>query len=164
MRSMVHRVSAPLVFTLALSLAAQSDLVAQEAFNGDWALDISSSEFGNSPVPDSAFLSIEATGEDLVITGVRYFAEHGIRHTWFDMPVDGEVHAVKTDEGEFDSTASWDDGTLAIWRIAESNVGELELNERLSLKDDGATLVRSIDIEIPGMGEAYQVMEYTRKD
>lgn len=164
MRSTVYRGFAAAAVMLALGLVSQSNLVAQQALSGDWVLDVGASDVGNSPVPDSAFLSIEATAENLVMTGVRYFAEHGTRNTWFDMPVDGEVHPVKTDDGEFDSTASWDDETLAIWRVAESNVGELELNERLSLKDDGATLVRSIEIEIPGMGQAYQVLEYTRKE
>jgi len=164
MRSIVRRIFAPLVVAIALSLTSQSDLAAQESLSGEWVLDTGASQFGNSPVPDSAFLSIEATGEKLVMTGVRYFSEHGTRHTWFDMPIDGEVHPVKTDEGEFDSTASWDDSTLVIWRIAESNVGELELNERLSLRDDGASLVRDIEIEIPGMGQAFQVLEYTRKE
>ena len=149
--------------TLAVGLPAQAD--AQADLTGDWVLSIASSDLGQSPAPDSAFLAIEASGEKLVMTGVRYYAQHGVtRNTWFDMRIDGKVHPVRTDDGEFDSSASWEDETLAIFRVAESNVGELELSERLWLKDDAATLVRSIDILVPGMGEDYQVMEYKRRE
>jgi len=146
-----------------MTLPAQAE--AQADLTGDWVLSVDASDVGQSPVPDSAFLSIEKAGDQLVMTGARYFAApHGVRSTWFDMPIDGEVHKVKTDDGEFDATAKWEDDKLAIWRVAESNVGEVELNELLSLKDDGQTLVRSIDIEVPGMGQAFQVLEYTRQE
>ena len=154
-----------LAVALAFAAMMPGQAQAQANLTGEWVLSVDASDAGQSPLPDSAFLSIEKAGEDLVMTGVRYFAApHGARSTWFDMPIDGEVHKVRTDDGEFDSTATWEDDALAIWRLAESNVGEVELNERLSLKDDGKTLVRSIDIEVPGMGEAYQVMEYARKE
>ena len=154
-----------LVFASALAVGLPAQADAQADLRGDWALSLASSDLGQSPAPDSAFLTIEASGEKLVMTGVRYYAQRGVtRNTWFDMRIDGEVHPVKTDDGEFDSTASWEDETLTIFRVAESNVGEIELSERLWLEDDGGTLVRSIDLAVPGMGEDHQVMEYARKE
>ena len=116
-----------LVFASALAVGLPAQADAQADLRGDWVLSLASSELGQSPTPDSAFLSIEASGEKLVMTGVRYYAQRGVtRNTWFDMRIDGEVHPVKT--------------------------------------DDGGTLVRSIDLAVPGMGEDHQVMEYARKE
>jgi hypothetical protein len=153
-------------FLAALALAATMPASgnAQADLAGEWVISIGTSDFGNSPEPDSAFLSIEFAGDKLVMTEVRYLGTHGVRNTWYDMPIDGEIHPVKTDDGEFDSTASWDEETLVIWRVGESNVGEIELSERLSLQGGGATLVVDREIEVPGMGQFYQLVEYTRKE
>ena len=144
---------------LALLVTAPGTALGQAEIAGNWVLSIGSSEFGQSPAPDSAFLSIEAAGEQLVMHEVRHFSsDPGTRNSWFDIALDGETHMFRTDDGEFDVRASWEDETLVMQRTVLSNVGELQLSERFDLESGNLVINREIDV--PGYGPVYQVMRY----
>jgi hypothetical protein len=131
---------------------------------GTWALSVDESDFGMSPAPDSALIVVERADERLVMTRTTFHRSSvGRRTTRFDMPADGEVHEADTDDGTTEAHAEWDGAVLVLWVLAQSNIGDIDVTERLGLDRGGGRLLVDREIIVPGMGEFEQSFVFVRR-
>lgn len=137
--------------------------LADTSWLGEWMLDISESDFGVSPAPDSAATIITRADDRLVMTRKVWTSMAGNRTVEFDQATDGEEAAGSSSrDEEIPSRAWWEGSTLVVEVEVESNMGPIVVTDRMILTgDDTLLLERSMDV--PGMGELEQTIVYRRR-
>jgi hypothetical protein len=141
-----------------LSLAAGYPAASPD-LTGTWEINLQASDFGMSP-PVSTTLVFERADEQLVLT--RVSTHQGTeRTTQFDMPTDGELHQA-SGTGPTQAKAEWDGDTLVLWVVVESNMGEIEVTERITVSEDGNALTIARTMAVPSMGNMEQTLEFDR--
>jgi hypothetical protein len=141
-----------------LSLAAGYPAASPD-LTGTWEINLQASDFGMSP-PVSTTLIFERADEQLVLT--RVSTHDGTeRTTQFDMPTDGELHQT-SGTGPTQAKVEWDGDVLVLWVVVESNMGNLEVTERITAPEGGNTLRLDRTIAVPNMGNMEQTLEFDR--
>ena len=159
----MNKYAIPAGAMLALALVA-SPVAAQDSadLTGTWVLSTEASDFGRSPVPDSATIVIERADDRLVMRRDLYSEMHGgHRYYTFDMPIDGGFYPAMTADGEQEMQVMWDEGALVVKTEAQANVGPVDVTDRFRV-DDGRQLVIDRVVDVPGMGAMEMTIVYAR--
>ena len=154
------------VFSAVLLAAAFGVLQAQAKpnFTGTWKLNVSKSDFGPLPAPDSRTDKITHADPDLT-DAVTQSGQMGDLSAELKYSTDGKETTNTVRGNEIKSTAKWDGDELVIDGKASFNGSDVTLKDRWSLSADGKTLTILRHIVSP-MGEADQkvVLEKQEKE
>ncbi len=162
------RYALPVAAVLMLGLAMAPAVHSQEALPGlvgTWALSVAESDFGSTAVPDSVIMVIERADDRLVMRR-HYFSQFFSEMQYFmaDMPTDGGTYDATTQDGAQAVTVSWDGAELVmVTPDVESNVGPIEVTERMSADDDGRMLVINHLMDVPGIGPMKSMHVFLRR-
>ncbi len=148
-----------LLLSLVPALAAPA-----EGFVGTWMLDVSASDFGMMPAPDSGMTVFTRADDRLVMTRTVWTTMGpGYQTVEFDQATDGESGSASSSRGtEIPSRAWWEGDALMVEVEVQSNVGEILLTDRMSLTDDDTMLIERL-LEVPGMDEMEHTIVYRRR-
>jgi hypothetical protein len=150
--------------TALAALAAPAALASNApAFLGTWMLDVSESEFGMSPAPDSAMTVFTRADDRLVMTRKVWTSMGGGHRTVeFDQAIDGEAGIAISSRGDDIRSRAWWEGDVLVLEVeVESNMGEIIVTDRMSLLDDDTLLLERV-MDVPSMGEMEQMIVYSR--
>jgi hypothetical protein len=129
------------VFSAALLAAAFGLLQAQAKpnFSGTWKLNVSKSDFGAMPAPDTRTDKI--THDDPSLTdSFTQNGQMGEVTTEIKYSTDGKETTNHVRGNEVKSTAKWEGDELTIASKAQFNGAEVTFSDRWSLSADGKTL------------------------
>jgi hypothetical protein len=151
MRSFTFR-----VFSAALLAAAFGLLQAQAKpnFTGAWKLNVSKSDFGAMPAPDSRTDKISHEDPELKDSTTQS-GQMGEVSAELKYSTDGKETTNMVRGNEVKSTAKWDGDELAIDGKGSFNGADISLKDRWSLSADGKTLTILRHVTSP-MGETDQ--------
>ncbi len=121
------------VLTLALLALAQ----AKPDFSGGWKLNISKSDFGALPAPESATLKIEHKDPALKMVSTTV-GSSGERSYELSFTTDGKECTNWIGNVEVKSVLRWEGATLILEHKAAG--GEVTLKDEWALSEDGRTL------------------------
>ena len=146
------------------AVQAQAEQPADSELVGIWELSLGDSEFGQTAAPDSAVMTIERADDQLLMRRDLYFERlGGARSITFDMPTDGGTYEAETEDGSQDVRVSWDGPELVMVSEAESNVGPVEVIDRVSTRDDGRLAIDRL-VDVPGMGAMESTLWFDRRE
>lgn len=126
------------VQVMALFVGLASEAAGQQAHDleGSWMLSVSESDFGGTLAADSARLEIQAATDILVMREDYYFPPpQGYAFAAYDMPIDGMLRHATTQDSTLAVSVHWNDDTLVFEAEADSEVGPLEVTDRLRIVD-----------------------------
>lgn len=128
-------------------------------FTGNWKLNASKSDFGQMPAPDRWDMAIEHKEPALKVT-TTMAGQMGERTTTTDYNIGGPETESTRGEWKSKSTAKWQDGTLHIISKISTGNGELTIDEKWTLIENGKALsITSKWISQMGEFEAKRVMD-----
>jgi hypothetical protein len=141
------------LFAAALILLFTASGMAQDAkpdFSGKWSLDLSKSDFGMAPAPESIVIVIEHK-EPNVKVSVTQTGQQGVVSNVRNLTTDGKENRnlMRTMGGEQDvlSTTKWDGKKLATALKVEVQGMTADINDSWELSDDGKVLTISRDFK-----------------
>jgi hypothetical protein len=148
-----------LVATLALSLGcfAQS----KPNFSGTWKLNVSKSDFGMLPPPDSRTDVIEQTG-DMIKDNVSTVTQQGPMQYTVPLKFDGSESTVKAGPREVKVMAAWDGPVLVVTTKLDYEGNPVTVKSNWTLSEDGASWTQAAHIESP-MGEMDQKLVFEKQ-
>ena len=121
-------------------------------FSGDWKLNLSKSEYGQVPAPESVVRSIKHQDPVLEISthqkGQAGDVMNSLKYT-----TDGKECTNTTQTGEVKGTAKWDGNKLVISSTRKIQTFDITSKETWSLSDDGKTLTILNHISLPQQGD-----------
>jgi hypothetical protein len=127
---------------------------AKPNFSGTWKLNVSKSEFGPMPAPDSRTDKI--THEDPTLKDtVSQTGQMGDTTADITYSTDGKETTNSIRGNEIKSTAKWDGDILVIDSKGAFNGQDVTLNDHWSLSEDGKTLTITRHASTP-IGDADQ--------
>lgn len=159
----------PSAVTMMLFLASWTVSAVQaqepgERLVGTWDLSVADSDFGRTTAADSIHMKIERADDRLVMRRDLHFARlGGARFVTFDMPTDGETYEAETADGAQNVRVSWDGPDLVLVTEAQSNVGPVEVVDRMS-SENGRRLVIDRLVDVPGMGLMEATIVFVRRE
>lgn len=108
-------------------------------FSGNWKLNAAKSDFGQMPAPDKWDAVIEHKDPDLKVT-TTMVSQMGERTTTATYKTDGTE--TESDRGQWKakSTAKWEGSTLHIVSKITTQNGELTIDEKWTLSEDGKSI------------------------
>jgi hypothetical protein len=151
MRSFTFRVSSVALLAAAFGLLQAQ---AKPNFTGTWKLNVSKSDFGAMPAPDSRTDKITHEDPDLKDSTTQS-GQMGEVSAELKYSTDGKETTNMVRGNEVKSTAKWDGDELAIDGKASFNGADVSLKDRWSLSADGKTLTILRHVTSP-MGETDQ--------
>lgn len=131
-------------------------------FTGVWVLDVEHSDFGMSPRADSSVTTISRADERLILsrTTSAGMGQHG--QIELDMPIDGDIHDGAGLGGTpVPASARWEGDALVLTVFGQSNVGEIEIVDVMTLEDDVLRVERTV--VVPGMAGLTQSLVLRRR-
>ena len=143
-------------FSVALLAVASGALQAQAKsnFSGAWKLNVSKSDFGAMPAPDSRADKISY--DDPVLTdSYTQSGQMGEMTAEMKYSTDGKETTNSVRGNEIKSTAKWDGDDLTVASKAQFNGADITFDDRWSLSSDGKTLTIARHVNSP-MGETTQ--------
>jgi len=146
------------VFLAAAALPAP----AKPNFSGDWKVDLSKSEFGQMPAPNS--MTIKVThAEPKVTSATRMASDMGEFEINATYTTDGkETTNQGAGGGTTTSTAKWDGDALIISTKGRFGDNDFTMTEKWTLSEDGKTI--TIDRTFhSAMGDAAQKLILTKQ-
>jgi hypothetical protein len=157
---MLHKtlVAALTVTAFAASLAAQS----KPNFSGTWKLNVSKSDFGPLPGPDSRTDVIEHNDPVLKVNTSAEGAQ-GKQNFILTYTTDGKEVVNKQGPREIKSTAVWDGSNLVFNSKFSFNDNDVTIKNVWTLSADGKTLTENAHLSAQ-MGEADQKMVFEKQD
>jgi hypothetical protein len=147
---------------LTVLLAAASHAQTQPNFSGTWKLNVSKSDFGPLPGPESRGDVIEHS-EGGLKDKVSASTQQGKLDYTLTFKTDGTETVNKVGDREVKVSAKWDGPALAVSTKLSINDMELVFKANWTLSSDGATLTQAVHVSSP-MGEADQKMVYDKSD
>ena len=134
------------VLFLAASLTFAAD---KPNFSGSWKMDVSQSDFGGSPAPDSFTRKIEHSEPSLILTDEQT-SPLGQEKAVRKYTTDSKETTYQWMGNEVKSAAHWDGSTLVI--VGKVNAGgtDLVVTSSITLSSDGKTLIESDKIAAAG--------------
>jgi hypothetical protein len=129
-------------FTFLILAASLTFAADKPNFSGNWELDVSKSDFGGSPPPDSFKRKIEHREPSLILTDEQTSAL-GTEKVVRSYSTDGKEIGYQWMGGDVKSTAHWDGSAMVI--VGKVDVGgtELTVSGTLTLSADGKTLTEN---------------------
>jgi hypothetical protein len=137
---------------LSVLLAASAFAQAKPDFSGTWNLDLTKSDFGPTPPPDSMVLVVEHKEPALKIMSTQTSQGASISNTR-NITTDGKPNANKLQTGDgaqdVTSTSKWNGNKLSTAYTLEMQGMKLGVNDSWSLSADGKvlTVMRAISTE-----------------
>ncbi|HEY6392112.1 MAG TPA: hypothetical protein VIX89_12585 [Bryobacteraceae bacterium] len=151
-------VAALTVTAFAASLAAQS----KPNFSGTWKLNVSKSEFGPLPSPDSRTDVIEHNDPVLKVSTSAESAQ-GKQNFNVTYTTDGKEVVNKQGPREIKSTVVWDGSNLVVNSKFSFNDQDVTIKNVWTLSADGKTLTQNAHLAAQ-MGEVDQKMVYEKQE
>jgi hypothetical protein len=146
---------------IVLALAALP-LAAAPNLSGDWVLNLSKSQYGAVPPPQSMTREIQYNAPTLTMS-TRQKGAQGEVTTELKYTTDGKPAVNKIPAGDAHGSAHWEGDTLVIESSLESQGTQLKSSERWTLSADGQTLTISTHLSFPnGEFEVKQVFDKAR--
>ncbi len=131
---------------------------------GTWVLDVSASDFGMSPAPDSAHTVIVRADDRLELTRKVWTSMAGHRDVEFDQATDGEPGEASATDGEtIPSRVWWEGDDLVIEVEVESNMGAIVVTDHFSLVDEDQLVIERV-MDVPSVGEVTQTLVHRRRE
>jgi hypothetical protein len=164
----MNGVTCSVVFAAALVLGGQHRSltvavpVEPPDFTGEWVLDVERSDFGMSPRADSSVTTISRADERLILSRITSagMGQHG--QIELDMPIDGEIHEGTGLGGTpVPASARWEGDALVLTVFGQSNVGDIEIVDVMTLEDDVLRVERTV--VVPGMAGLTQSLVLRRR-
>lgn len=129
--------------------------------SGTWVLDTGRSDFGPMPAPASRTDLIEHREPALVIHRT-VMTQNGEVKASFTYAVDGQPHENASGGQTVTSVLSWEGKTLLMHSTVSTPQGELTLDDRYDLSEDGTTLTIGRTLSVQGQSLS-QTMVFTRQ-
>jgi hypothetical protein len=146
---------------LTVFLAAASQAQSQPDFSGTWKLNVSKSDFGPVPAPDTRTDVIEQSA-DGIKDKVSASGQQGKQDYTLSFKTDGTETVNKIGEREAKVSAKWDGPALVVSTKLAINDMQIDLKANWTLSADGATLTQAVHLSTP-MGEADQKVVYEKQ-
>lgn len=108
-------------------------------FSGNWKLNASKSELGQMPVPDKWDMAIEHKDPELKVT-TTMVGQMGERTMSATYKTDGTETETERGQWKSKSTAKWEGDTLHIVSKMNTQNGELTIDEKWSVIEDGKAI------------------------
>ncbi|MGH9664650.1 MAG: hypothetical protein ACRD9L_09530 [Bryobacteraceae bacterium] len=131
-----------------LIFGAISSAQAKPNFSGEWKFDAAKSDFGPMPVPAVFTRAITHTDPKLHIVTTQS-GPQGERTTESDYQTDGKEIVHKVGDREVKSTAAWEGDTLGITTKIDVEGGQVVMQEKWTLSEDGKTLTSLLHANTP---------------
>lgn len=151
MRSFASRTFSVALLAAAFGLAGAQ---AKPNFSGEWKLNVSKSDFGAMPAPDSRTDKIAHADPELKDTTTQS-GQMGEVTAELKYSTDGKETTNSIRGNEIKSTAKWEGDELAIAGRGSFQGADITLNDRWSLSADNKTLTIMRHVTSP-MGETDQ--------
>ena len=136
---------------IALVLALSGYAQTKPNFSGNWKLNVSKSDFGMIPPPDSRNDVIEQT-EGLIKDNVSQVGQQGPVNYTLNLKTDGTESAVKLGPRDAKVSAKWAGDALAVNTKLDLDGNEIVVKSNWTLSADGNTWTQAAHITSP-MGE-----------
>ena len=146
-------VTSLLSFTLLTVALGVVQAQAKTDFSGTWKLDVSKSEFGPMPPPDSITEKIAHQEPEIKANVASTGGAMGDMTYDVTYTTDGKESTNKFADNEFKSTAKWDGDALVIDTKGKFGDNEFTSQDRWTLDGDGKTLTMSRHVS-SAMGDA----------
>lgn len=142
------------LFCITLAAAALSLVQAQAKpnFSGSWKLNVSKSDFGPLPAPDSRTDQIKQNDPDIA-DNTTQSGQMGEMSAEIKYSTDGKETTYQIRGVDFKSTAKWDGDELLINTKGSFGGNDITTTDRWSLSADGKTITINRHAVSP-MGEA----------
>jgi|HubBroStandDraft_6_1064221.scaffolds.fasta_scaffold1406016_2 hypothetical protein len=145
-----------------VAAAAFATAADQPNFNGTWKLDAGKSNLGPMPPPTSMTRKIEYTDPNLTITEARSGGPQGDQNATMKFTTDGKETTISLFGNDAKAVAAWEGGALVIKLKASIQGNDLNLTQKWTLSDDGATLTDNWHVAAP-QGEFDMVYVLTKQ-
>ena len=144
---------------LAALLAAAAFAQSQPNFSGTWKVNVSKSDYGMMPPPDSRTDTIEHKG-DTLNDKISAMNQQGKQDYTLIFKTDGTETVNKVADRELKVTAKWNGPALVVTTKLNLQGADIEIKSNWTLSADGATITQAAHLASP-MGEMDQkiVME-----
>ncbi len=150
------RVFTAFVIVCGLALAAE-----KPNFSGTWTLETAKSDFGSFPPPTKSTLKVDHQDPKLNFTSTAE-TEMGEQTIELKLLTDGTESTNEVMGMQVKTTAKWDGNAVAMQSKVTTPNGDVTLDERWSLADDGKTL--TIDRKwTGGFGETTQKLVHAKQ-
>ncbi len=150
------RVLTALVIVCGLALAAD-----KPNFSGTWKLETAKSDFGSFPPPTKSTLKVDHQDPKLNFASTAE-TEMGEQTVELKLLTDGTESTNEVMGMQVKTTAKWDGNAIAMQSKVTTPNGDVTLDERWSLADDGKTL--TIERKwAGGFGETTQKLVHTKQ-
>ncbi|MBM3811188.1 MAG: hypothetical protein FJW20_06080 [Acidimicrobiia bacterium] len=133
--------------TILIALAAALPCAAAPNFGGKWKLDPAKSDFGPLPVPEVFKRSINHEEPNLEVDTTQS-GRQGEVTSKMKYTTDGKESVNTLRGAEVKSVVKWDGDTLVVTYKRETQQGEINVEERWALSEDGK--VTTINSKISG--------------
>ena len=127
------------VLFLAASLTFAAD---KPNFSGSWKMDVSKSDFGGSPPPDSFTRKIEHSEPSLILTDEQT-SPLGQEKAVRKYTTDGKETTYQWMGGDVKSAAHWEGNAMVIVGKVDAGGAEIVVSGSLTLSADGKTLTEN---------------------
>ncbi len=139
---------------LSVLLVAACVAQSQPNFSGTWKLNVSKSDFGMMPAPDSRTDVIDHAGDTLK-DQVAAAGEQGKQEYLVTFKTDGTETVNKVADREVKVSAQWDGPAMVVTTRLDLQGTEIVIKSNWTLSSDGGTLTQAAHITSP-MGEMDQ--------
>jgi hypothetical protein len=129
-------------FTFLILVASLAFAADKPNFSGSWEMDVSKSDFGGSPPPDSFKRKIEHSEPSLILTDEQV-SPLGTEKVVRTYTTDGKETSYQWMGGDVKSAAHWDGNAMVIVGKVDLGGTELTVAGTLTLSADGKTLIES---------------------
>ncbi|HLJ51595.1 MAG TPA: hypothetical protein VKU01_36565 [Bryobacteraceae bacterium] len=142
------------ILVLALLLAAVSFAQTKPNFTGTWKLNVSKSDFGPLPAPESRLDTIEQTDGGIKDAVVAKSAQ-GDQNNTISFKFDGTETANQAGGRELKMSSAWEGSALVVTTKIDFDGNAIVVKSNWTLSADGNTLTQAAHINSP-MGELDQ--------
>lgn len=142
----VTRLSAAMLLTAALGVVQAQ---AKPNLSGTWKVDVSKSDFGPLPAPDSQTEKISHEDPDVKVA-VASSGQMGDLNYDLHYTTDGKETTNTVAGNEMKSTAKWDGEELVVDTTGNFNGTDFTAKDRWTLSEDGKTLTQQRHISFAG--------------
>jgi hypothetical protein len=147
------------VTAFATSMFAQS----KPNFSGTWKLNVTKSDFGPVPAPDTRTDVIDHSDPALKVSTSVTGGPQGNMEATSNYTTDGKEATNHMGPREVKATVVWDGPKLVVNAKTTYQEAELGIKSIWILSDDGKTLTQNVHFTTP-MGEADQTLIYDKQD
>jgi hypothetical protein len=113
--------------------------IAKPNFSGNWKLNVSKSNFGQMPAPDSATYKV-VHEEPKLKSSIKQSGQMGEMEFENNLTTDGKESTAEIFGQPIKNTAKWDGDTLVIDSKGKFGDNEFTMNAKWTVSDDGKTL------------------------